>query len=238
MNAPVDIAQWGLGRRPLDPRWFQIAMLSTLLGYGVFGLRFGLTAGHIAAVLGAALATQWICSRLWRLPRFDPLSALISGIGLCTLLRTNGILPAALAAGLAISSKFVLRIRGKHLYNPTNLALVVMLLAGAGWISPGQYGHFAFAALRLTRRSRAVRISGGAGRRDRAVRDVPHQRSGVVAGGGHSVRAAHRPPVARLSLPMDIRRRHDAGESPCHGRRAPRRGRRHAGARTHLRRPP
>ena len=149
MNAPVDIAQWGLGRRPLDPRWFQIAMLSTLLGYGVFGLRFGLTAGHIAAVLGAALATQWICSRLWRLPRFDPLSALISGIGLCTLLRTNGILPAALAAGLAISSKFVLRIGGKHLYNPTNLALVVVLLAGAGWISPGQYGHFAFVALAM-----------------------------------------------------------------------------------------
>ena len=75
------------------------------------------------------------------------MSALISGIGLATLLRTNGILLAALAAALAITSKFVLRFRGKHLYNPTNLALVVMLVLGLGWISPGQYGQFAFAAL-------------------------------------------------------------------------------------------
>lgn len=124
-------------------------MLSALLAYGVCGLDFHLSAGHIAAVIGAALGTQWLCSKLWRLPVYDPLSALISGIGLCTLLRTNGILPATLAAALAIASKFMLRWRGKHLYNPTNLALVVMLVTGIGWISPGQYGHVAFVALAM-----------------------------------------------------------------------------------------
>ena len=140
---PLELA---VGRR-IDPRWYQIAMLSALLGYGMFGLGFDLGWGRIAAVIGAALATQLLCTALWRLPRFDPLSALISGIGLCTLLRTNGWAPAAFGAALAIASKFILRWRGKHLYNPTNLALVVMLLAGVGWISPGQYGHVAFAAL-------------------------------------------------------------------------------------------
>jgi enediyne biosynthesis protein E5 len=141
---------WG-SRRGLriDPRWFQIAMLSALLAYGLFGLEFGLSWRHLATVIGGALATQWICSKLWRLPRFDPLSALISGIGLCTLLRTNTIAWGLFAIVLAIASKFVLRIGRKHLYNPTNLALVVMLLLGAGWISPGQYGHFAFAALAI-----------------------------------------------------------------------------------------
>ncbi|MGH7732075.1 MAG: DUF2330 domain-containing protein, partial [Candidatus Eiseniibacteriota bacterium] len=134
-------------RRRLDPRWYQIAMLSALLGYGVFGLDFDLGGAHIAGVIGVALGTQFLCTKLWRLPTYDPLSALISGIGLCTLLRTNGIAPALFAAALAIGSKFVLRWRGKHLYNPTNLALVVMLIAGAGWISPGQYGHIAFVAL-------------------------------------------------------------------------------------------
>jgi enediyne biosynthesis protein E5 len=121
-------------------------MLSALLGYGMW-LGFGVSWLQVALVIGAALAAQWICSRLWRLPRFDPLSALISGIGLATLLRTNGVLPAVLAAAGAIASKFVLRWRGKHLYNPTNLVLVVMLLLGAGWISPGQYGQVAFAAM-------------------------------------------------------------------------------------------
>jgi Na+-transporting NADH:ubiquinone oxidoreductase subunit NqrB len=133
----------------LDPRWLQIAMLSSLLGYGLFGLGFDLTGAHVLAVIGAALATQFACSRLWKLPRFDPLSALISGIGLCTLLRTNGVAAAVVAAIIAIASKFVLRAGAKHLFNPTNLALVVMLLMGAGWISPGQYGHFAFAALAM-----------------------------------------------------------------------------------------
>jgi len=133
--------------RRIDPRWYQIAMLSALLGYGVLGLGFGLSAPRIAATIGAALATQYLCGRLWRLPKFDPLSALISGIGLCTLLRTGSIGMMAFAAALAIASKFVLRLRGKHLYNPTNLALVVMLIAGWGWISPGQYGHVAFVAL-------------------------------------------------------------------------------------------
>src|SRR5262245_26050952 len=121
------------GRR-IDPRWYQIAMLSALLGYGVLGLGFGLGPLRIAATIGAALATQYLCGRIWRLPKFDPLSALISGIGLCTLLRTNTLVAMAFAATLAIASKFVLRFRGKHLYNPTNLALVVMLVAGAGWI--------------------------------------------------------------------------------------------------------
>ncbi|HKQ59402.1 MAG TPA: RnfABCDGE type electron transport complex subunit D [Candidatus Eisenbacteria bacterium] len=134
------------GRR-IDPRWYQIAMLSSLLAYGMLGLGFGLGWGRIAGVIGAALGTQWLCTRLWRLPRFDPLSALISGIGLCTLLRTQSAFWALAAAALAILSKFVLRVRGKHLYNPTHLVLVLALLTGLGWISPGQYGHFAFAAL-------------------------------------------------------------------------------------------
>jgi Na+-transporting NADH:ubiquinone oxidoreductase subunit NqrB len=122
-------------------------MLSALLAYGMFGLGFEQSWGRVAAMIGAALGTQLLCTRLWRLPAFDPLSALISGIGLTTLLRTQSPWPALLAAVLAIASKFVLRFRGKHLYNPTNLALVVILATHAGWISPGQYGHLAFVAL-------------------------------------------------------------------------------------------
>ena len=148
--SPARRVRRGLGRLPQvapDPRWYQIAMLSALLCYGVFGLGFGLSWQRFAAVIAAALGVQFLCTRLWKLPAYDPLSALISGLGLCTLLRTNSIALAMVAAGLAITSKFVLRWRGKHLYNPTNLALVVMLIAGAGWISPGQYGHVAFVTL-------------------------------------------------------------------------------------------
>ncbi|PYO55606.1 MAG: Na+-transporting NADH:ubiquinone oxidoreductase, subunit NqrB, partial [Candidatus Rokuibacteriota bacterium] len=72
-------------------------------------------------------------------PGFDPRSALISGLSLCLLLRTNSLTLAVLTAALAIASKFVLRVGGKHVFNPTNFALVaMMLLTGAVWVSPGQ----------------------------------------------------------------------------------------------------
>lgn len=133
-------------RPRIDPRWFQIAMLSGLLVYGLVGLDFGLSLTWIAAVIGSALAAQYACTMLWKLPAYDPLSALISGIGLCTLLRTQHLAIAALAAALAIASKFVIRWKGKHLFNPTNLVLVLALASGLGWVSPGQYGNVAFAA--------------------------------------------------------------------------------------------
>ena len=66
---------------------------------------------------------------LAKLPTFDPKSALISGLSLCLLLRTNLVALAALAGVVAIASKFVLRFHDKHLFNPTNFALVAMMLA-------------------------------------------------------------------------------------------------------------
>jgi len=127
-----------------DPRPYQIAVLAGLLVYGVFVLRFDVSPAQIAVTLGAGLAAQWACSRLSGLPRFDPLSALISSLSLCLLLRTGSLWLAALASAIAVASKFVLRVRGKHVFNPSNLALVVLLLLpGSAWVSPGQWGSVA-----------------------------------------------------------------------------------------------
>jgi Na+-transporting NADH:ubiquinone oxidoreductase subunit NqrB len=78
------------------------------------------------------------------LPRFDARSALISGLSLCLLLRTSWTVLAILGAVLAVASKFVIRVRGKHVFNPTNFAIVVLLLTGQAWVSPGQWGSAAF----------------------------------------------------------------------------------------------
>src|SRR5215831_21224532 len=55
---------------------------------------------------------------------------------------------AMLTAVVAIASKFTLRVSGKHVFNPTNFALVAMLLVTESvWVSPGQWGSgvvFAF----------------------------------------------------------------------------------------------
>src|SRR5262245_51224409 len=88
-------------RPRLDPRHYQIATLAALLIYGLTRLRFELGLAQVAVTLASALLVQWACSRLWKLPRFDPLSALISGLSLCLLLRTGSIGVAVLASIIA-----------------------------------------------------------------------------------------------------------------------------------------
>src|SRR5439155_19725448 len=132
--------------RPLlDPRIYQITVLSGLLIYGLGWLHFDITPGRAALLLSTALLTQYVCTKLWRLPKFDPKSALISGLSLCLLLRTNFAALAILAAVVTIASKFLVRWKGKHIFNPTNIGLVFLMLLGAPiWVSPGQWGSVAY----------------------------------------------------------------------------------------------
>jgi len=131
----------------VDPRLYQISMLAVLLAYGVLRLDFEVSAGRAAVTLAVALLTQYACTRFWKLPAFDPRSALISGLSLCLMLRTNSVGLAIAATVITIASKFVVRINGKHLFNPTNFGIVsMMLLTGQVWVSPGQWGNVAFFA--------------------------------------------------------------------------------------------
>jgi Na+-transporting NADH:ubiquinone oxidoreductase subunit NqrB len=53
-----------------------------------------------------------------------------------------------LAAVVAIGSKFLLKIRDKHIFNPANLGIVAALTLTPGtWISPGQWGEEGWYAL-------------------------------------------------------------------------------------------
>ena len=131
-----------------DPRLYQIATLAGLLVYGMGRLGFDVEPRMAALILITALVTQLAATRLSGHARFDPRSALISGLSLCLLLRTTSPALAIVAAVVAVGSKFVIRVRGKHIFNPTNGALVAMLLLSDGvWVSSGQWGSatvFAF----------------------------------------------------------------------------------------------
>ena len=129
---------------PRDPRWYQIAVLSGLFLYGRTFLDFDVSWQRAALILAFALGTQW-AFQFGRVEKFEPKSALISALSLCLLLRTNHMLVAALVACVTIASKFVIRVRGKHVFNPTNFGLVFALVLGLpAWVSPGQWGHVAF----------------------------------------------------------------------------------------------
>ena len=124
-----------------DPRHYQIAVLSSLWVIGAGWLRLDIAWSDLAILLGATLLTQHFWTRILRHSAFDPRSPLISALSLSLLLRTNSPLPMVATAVAAISSKFIFTWNKKHIFNPTNFALVVaLLLTDRVWVSPAQWG--------------------------------------------------------------------------------------------------
>lgn len=134
-------------RRSTDPRPHQIAVLSCLLLWGLLALDFEVGLAQAACgVLGALLTQAWCDGRQGR--RFDPRSALISGLSLALLLRVDSPLLAGMAGCLAVASKFAIRLNGRHVFNPSCFAIVVLLATtDHAWVSAGQWGSTAWFAL-------------------------------------------------------------------------------------------
>lgn len=136
---------------PKDPRYFQITALSGLLLYGNTILQFGVLLHIILLILGTVLAMQYVCSRIVS-TGFDYRSALISGLSLCLLVRSDEWIWLVMAAAISIASKFLIRRKGKHIFNPTNIGIVIMLLFSVAipsihiWVSPGQWGSIVWLA--------------------------------------------------------------------------------------------
>jgi Na+-transporting NADH:ubiquinone oxidoreductase subunit NqrB len=132
-----------------DARYFQIIFQCIFLGYGILYLQWKAAWWLYATFFGTSLITQfafeWFSGKkeipfLKRYYAAVP-SVLISSFGLSLLLKTNNLEMAALAAFISIASKFLLRIKGKHIFNPSALAIVsTILLTGKAWFSPGQWG--------------------------------------------------------------------------------------------------
>ena len=62
-------------------------------------------------------------------------SAYVSGISVGILVRSPAFWPYALASALSITSKYVFRIEGRHIWNPTNFGIVAMLLLASDTVA-------------------------------------------------------------------------------------------------------
>jgi Na+-transporting NADH:ubiquinone oxidoreductase subunit NqrB len=126
--------EWG---RTFDPRYL-IAFLITLVLVAA-QLRYHMFGGYDRLVLALAvcMAGEALLSWFDRGKIVNLLSAYISGISLTLLIKPQGgaLWPFALGGFLAISSKYVLRYRDNHLWNPTNFAVTALLLAAPDRVS-------------------------------------------------------------------------------------------------------
>jgi len=99
--------------------------LILVAGQAKFGLleSFSRTALAIATSMILDLVLARLLLRKW--PHLA--SAYITGISVGILLRSPAFWPYALCSAIAITSKYVLRWRGRHLWNPSNFAISAIL---------------------------------------------------------------------------------------------------------------
>src|SRR5271165_2614137 len=109
-------------------------------------LSFGMLESYKKTLLaiGTAIFAELVLSRIFvgKWPHLA--SAYISGISVGILVRSPAFWPYALCALLSISSKYVLRYRGRHLWNPSNFGISALLfLAGDAAASLSiQWGNY------------------------------------------------------------------------------------------------
>lgn len=132
-----------------DARYFQILFQSIFLAYGILYLHWANESWLYATYFITSLITQFICELvfgkkdipLWQRYQGGIPSILISSFGLSLLLKTNIVWVAILAGVVSIVSKYIIRIKGKHIFNPSALGIVIaVFFTGNAWISPGQWG--------------------------------------------------------------------------------------------------
>ena len=131
-----------------DPRLHVAAVIITIHVLGQVALRFQLSVPQIlaailtCAVLEIALTFRQTKSFVW------PASAMLTGSGVALILRVVGT-PTddhwtffawyvyAAVAGLSLLSKYVIRYRGSHVFNPSNVGLVVaFVVLGTSRVEP------------------------------------------------------------------------------------------------------
>src|SRR5213079_3468670 len=109
-----------------------LVLLAAQFRYHMFG-------GYerLVVALATCMATEALLSLFDRGKIVNLQSAYISGISLTLLIKPQGgaLWPFLVGAFLAISSKYVLRYRENHLWNPTNFAISALLLAAPDRVS-------------------------------------------------------------------------------------------------------
>jgi Na+-transporting NADH:ubiquinone oxidoreductase subunit NqrB len=118
---------FGIDSRFIAPAFITVILLVGQLTYGILE-SYTLTLLAIATAVVFELAFGRLFGGRW--PHLA--SAYITGISVGILTRSPYAWPFALCSAISITSKYVLRLGGRHLWNPSNFGIAVMLLV-APW---------------------------------------------------------------------------------------------------------
>ena len=131
-----------------DSRLHVAAVIVTIHVLGQLGLGFHISVPQILAAILTCAVIEVVMTFRSRRAFVWPASAMLTGSGVALILRIPG-MPAdapwsfhkwyvfAGVAGFSLLTKYVIRYRGAHLFNPSNIGLVVaFIVLGSGRVEP------------------------------------------------------------------------------------------------------
>ena len=125
--------------RYLSPLLISCVLLVGQLSYGILE---SYTRTLLAIV--TSLVAEMILSRVYFGKWPNLASAYITGISVGILVRSPAFWPYALCALISITSKYVLRVHDRHIWNPSNFGIVAMFILASGTVAglSIQWGNF------------------------------------------------------------------------------------------------
>jgi len=115
-------------KQAFDQRFFAPILITCILLLGQ--LTYGILESYPKTLLAivASILAELILGKLFtgKIPHLA--SAYISGISVGILVRSPEFWPYALCAIISITSKYLIRVNGRHLWNPSNLGIVALLI--------------------------------------------------------------------------------------------------------------
>jgi enediyne biosynthesis protein E5 len=134
LSSPVMPPQAPIQRKPLiriDNRYIAPAFITCILLAG--HLSFGILESYQKTLLAivTSISMELVLGRIFFRKWLHPASAYITGISVGILVRSPAFWPYALCSAISITSKYVLRVKDRHIWNPSNFGISVMLFLAA-----------------------------------------------------------------------------------------------------------
>jgi Na+-transporting NADH:ubiquinone oxidoreductase subunit NqrB len=127
-----------------DNRYIAPLFITCILVVGHFS--YGILEGYekTGVAIVTALIAELVLGRIFYGKWLNLASAYISGISVGILVRSPALWPFALASVLSIMSKYVLRLKGRHLWNPSNFGICALLFLAPDTVAAlsVQWGNF------------------------------------------------------------------------------------------------
>ena len=128
--APKKISLLSFDNRYLAPAFITCILL---VGHLTFGILESYQKTLLAIVTSIGL--ELLLGRIFYHKWMHPASAYISGISVGILVRSPAYWPYVLCAAVSIMSKYVLRVKGRHIWNPSNFGISVLLFLAADTVA-------------------------------------------------------------------------------------------------------